>query len=84
MSGKVFNKIAFYFIILYYHFIFFLDRLMLDRESSRATRSNYVQRALFGQFSCGFKALQAKEQVLMQKLTQVEVQQHQYLTWMRI
>ena len=36
-------------------------------------------RALFSQFSCAFKALQAKEQVLMQKLTQAEVKQHQNL-----
>ena len=57
---------------------------MLYRESSWATRSNYVQRELFSQFSCAFKALQAKEQVLMQKLTQAEVKQHQYLTLMRI
>ena len=32
-----------------------------------------MQRALFSQFSCAFKALQAKEQVQMQKLTQGEV-----------
>ena len=48
-----------------------------------------MQRALFHQFSCAFKALQAKEQVLMQKLTQAEVKQHQnmqpqHLTLMRI
>ena len=39
-----------------------------------------MQRALFSQFSCAFKALQAKEQALMQKLTQAEVKQHQYLS----
>ena len=39
-----------------------------------------MQRALFSQFSCAFKALQAKEQVLMQKLTQAEVKQQPYLS----
>ena len=46
-----------------------------------------MQRVLFNQFSCSFRALQAKEQVLMQKLTQAEVKQnqnlqHQYLILM--
>ena len=31
-----------------------------------------MQRALFSQFSCAFKAFQAKEHVLMQKLTQAK------------
>ena len=38
-----------------------------------------MQRALFSQFSCAFKALQTREKVLMQKLTQAEVKQHQNL-----
>ena len=38
-----------------------------------------MQRAIFSQFSCAFKVLQAKEQVLMQKLTRAEVKQHQNL-----
>ena len=40
---------------------------------------NVKKKMLFSQFSCAFKEHQAKKQVLMPKLTQAEVKQHQNL-----